>query len=343
LRGKIVWSMKDYITACGFPLRKIGNVSVPRLILGHLPFIGESYQGREKNREYAARFSNIRNTVKILRIAVEKYGLTVTAAGIMSNNKLVSLFFKAVKEAEKLTGIEIAMIPCIQIPLIIHGRPVDAYRRWLTYYEIERYLTEKNLLNKYLEDPVLQCRNGWKIKFKEALKRSKPYGREELENLQIDYKSLDREISNLKNHNVLLAELGSESDFLTMTGRLDLLTELVDYLRSKYNYSVLIGVHHAGVTIPKLEKSRIKFEGYVTPINKLGVMMFPTREKALKAVTAAEKPIIAIKPLAGGRIKPKEALEHVYKELGIDFCMIGVGSEDEAEEDFSTALKILEE
>ena len=333
--------MRDYITACGLPLQKIGDMPVPRLILGHLPFIGESYQGPETNREYTTRFSDIKNTVKIMRIAVEKYGLTVTAAGITPNNGLTSLFFEAIKETEKLTDTEIAIIPCIQIPLTIHGKPVDTYRRWLTYYEIERHTSGKEPLNKYLEDPVLQCRRDWKAKFKENLQYSKPYRRKELKDLKIDYERLDRELAILEDFNILFAQLGSETDFLTMTNKLDLLETLVDHVRSRYGHRVLLGVHHAGITIPKLENSRIKFDGYVTPINRIGVMMFPTRGIALEAIKATKMPIIAIKPLAGGRIKPREALEHIYREVGIDFCMIGVGSESEAEEDFSTALGIL--
>ncbi len=43
--------MKNYVAACGFPLQKIGDIPVPRLILGHLPFVGESYQGSEKEAE----------------------------------------------------------------------------------------------------------------------------------------------------------------------------------------------------------------------------------------------------------------------------------------------------
>lgn len=333
--------MKNYIAACSFPLQKIGDIPVPRLILGHLPFVGESYQGSEKNREYTTKFSDKTNTVKILRIAVEKYGLTVTAAGVSSNSRLTRLFLEAVRETERLADTEIAIIPCIQIPLTIHGKPVDTYRRWLTYYEIERQLAEDIILDKYLEDPVLQCRRDWKTKFKETLHHSKPYGRKELKDLQIDFESLEREITILEDYKILFAELGSETDFLALTDRLDLLETLVDRLHSTCGHRILLGVHHAGVTIPKLENSEIKFDGYVTPINRMGVMMFPTSRLAVEAIRVAKRPVIAIKPLAGGRIKSREALEYVYKEMEIDFCMIGVGSEREAEEDFSIAHKIL--
>lgn len=113
--------MKNYISACGFPLKKIADRPVPKLIPGYLPFIGESYKGSEKNREYITRFSDIKNTVKILRLAFEKYGLTVTAAGVATNNRLTKLFFKAIKETERLVKMEIAIIPCVQSPLILRG------------------------------------------------------------------------------------------------------------------------------------------------------------------------------------------------------------------------------
>ncbi len=333
--------MNNYIAACGFPLQKIGDRPVPRLILGHLPFVGESYQGLEKNQEYITKFSDIKNTVKILRIAVEKYGLTVTAAGISADNRLTNLFLEAIKETERLADTEIAVIPCIQIPLTIHGEPVDTYRRWLTYYKIERQIAGDMILDKYLEDPVLQCRKGWKAKFKETLQYSKPYGRRELKDLQIDFESLEKKLSILEDFKILFAELGSETDFLAVTNRLDLLETLVDRLMNRYGHHILLGVHHAGITIPILENSGIRCDGYVTPINRMGVMMFPNRDSAVEAIRAAKKPVIAIKPLAGGRIRPREALEHIYREMGIDFSMIGVGSEREAEEDFSTAHEIL--
>ena len=102
-----------------------------------------------------------------------------------------------------------------------------------------------------------------------------------------------------------------------------------------------MGTHHAGSTIPVLERSWIEFDGYITPVNKLGVMIFPTQGMALKAIRSAKKPIIAIKPLAGGRIPPNIALEFVYKDLMIDACMIGVASESEVDEDIPLALEKL--
>jgi len=334
-------NVKDYLEACRFPLLKISDVLVPRLILGHLPFVGESYQGPDKNLEYTTRFSDLKNTAKILRIAVEKYGLTVIATGAPDESRLSELLFRAIGETERATDTQIAVIACVQIPLTILGKPVDVYRRWLTYYEIEKRVMCEESSKKYLNDPILQCRSGWKAKFKEAVRTSKPYGTTEIGRLQVDYKKLDVSISALKDFTVLFCELGSETDFLAMTERTDLLNALIDYLEAKFGYRVILGTHHAGSTMPMLEESKIRFDGYVTPVNRLGVMMFPTVEATLDAMKRSKKPIIAIKPLAGGRIRPRQALEYVYRELRINFCMIGVGSESEAEEDFSIASEIL--
>ena len=149
-----------------------------------------------------------------------------------------------------------------------------------------------------------------------------------------------RAIESLKEF-VAFAELGSETDFLVMVDRMDLLGELVDWLQGDFGYRVILASHHAGLTIPTLEKSGIKFHGYVTPINKKGVMMFPTQELAVKGIRNARKPIIAIKPLAGGRIQPQPALEYVYGDLNADTCMIGVSSKEELDQDLTTALRLM--
>lgn len=334
--------MSDYVTSCGFPLVKIGEIPIPRLILGHLPFLGESYQGDERNKEFVTKFSNIENIQRILEIAIKKFGVTVTATGTMNDSqKLVSIHFEAIRETGRNTGIEFAIVPCVQIPITVERRPIDVYRRWLTYYEAERKPFYNGLLQRYLEDPVLQSRSNWKKKFTEALRESKPYGMSELQNLNIDYRKLDKMLTFLKDFKVLLVEVGSETDFLAMTGRVDLLSDLIYHIREKYGKGVLAGIHHAGSTIPILEQSKVEFDGYVTPINKLGVMMFPDKDSALKSIRKCGKPVIAIKPLAGGRVPPREAFHYIYKELGIASCMVGVGSKSEAEVDFSTASETL--
>ncbi len=321
------------------PVVKISGVSVPRAILGHLPFVGESYQGSAKNHECVERFSKVENTVSILSRAVQNYGITVLSAVPATEGELARLYLEAVHETVLETGIDIALIPCFRIMLTVEGKPLNDYRRWLTYYGIEKRIVGQVILEKYLNDPILQCREGWKERFLTALKHYAPY-KTEIEKISIKRDEMRRAIESLKD-SVAFAELGSETDFLVMIDRMDLLGELIDWLQGSFGYRVILASHHAGLTIPTLEKAGIKFHGYVTPINKRGVMMFPTQELAVEGIRNARKPIIAIKTLAGGRLQPQPALEYVYGDLNADTCMIGVSSKEELDQDFTTALRMM--
>jgi aryl-alcohol dehydrogenase-like predicted oxidoreductase len=185
----------------------------------------------------------------------------------------------------------------------------------------------------------LNCRDDWRKNFSVA----RPYGLKELDgDLKINWNKWEDEMIRLSTHNIAWIEPGSESDFLALS-RMDLLEELLDRTH-EFGYRVLLGSHHLGVTFQLLNEKRVrKHDGYVTPINKFGIMMFPTKneiEKCIKNARKKEKIIFGVKPFAGGRIKPKEALEYVYNEIGVDMCMIGAGSIEELEEDLEAASTI---
>ncbi len=319
-----------------------GSVAVPNLILGHLPFVGESYQGVEKNQEYLERFSNVENIVKIMKKAVEAYGITTFANTPSTDSKLSKLLLEAIKATIKSVSVEITLIPCFRIPLSVGDTPIDDYRRWLTYYAFERNSTT-DLLQRYVEDPILQCRDGWKTKLPQAVTQLQPYNSAEIKALQIDHRKLEESIRSLSGFKVLIAEPGSETDFLAMSGRFDLLDGFIETLRARLGCPVFMATHHAGSTIPILDDSKVKIDGYLTPINRLGVMMFPSQESAINAIQGTEKPVIAIKPLAGSRIRPIEAFRYVYREQKVKACMVGVGSERELDEDLGAVKSVLEE
>jgi hypothetical protein len=82
------------------------------------------------------------------------------------------------------------------------------------------------------------------------------------------------------------------------------------------------------------------FSGYLTPVNPLGLMMFPTKDVAEKAIIKTDKRVFAIKPLAGGRVEPEKAFRYVFG-FPVNGCMIGCASIAEVEEDFTKAIKAL--
>ena len=317
------------------PTVKIGEKEIPKVILGNLPFLGISYQGKEMDKQYFERFSNIENTIKILQTAV-KFGITVVGANPKDGGELAEKFLSAVIEASNRSHIKLAVVPCISIPLKVDSEPIDDYRRWATHYKFEKAIAGERILERYLLDPILKYRPNWNTNLKNAT----PYTSEEIENVEIDFNQISKRLKSFEKHQVLYVEIGSECDFLAASRRIDLLKDLITFLRKKYDLIVL-GTHHAGATIPIVENEGLNIDAYLTPINHLGVMMFPTIEHVKKAIFNTEKTIIAMKTLAGGRINPKDAFKFVFHEIKADSCMIGVGSEQELKENMSCLKKYM--
>jgi hypothetical protein len=119
-----------------------------------------------------------------------------------------------------------------------------------------------------------------------------------------------------------------------------LIGELIDRIRERGFSGVLFGIHHAGITILRIDDGLDGFEGYITPLNSMGVMMFPTKASAESAVRGTKKLVYAIKPMAGRRVNPKEAFRFVF-DFDIEGCMIGCASVSEVMEDFSAAIQAM--
>jgi len=319
------------------PVFRIGHIQIPRLILGSLPFLGESYQGSETNNVYIERFSHVNYTTRLLERAIGKHDLTAISV-MPPMNHLSNLFFQALRNAESNTGIEAGLIACFTIPLMINSKPLDDYRRWTTYYHIEAK-NDSRIAKKYLEDPILQCRQGWTEKFSEAITNPHPYSGEEIRRLSLDRSKLQGNLDSLKGYKVLLVELGSETDFLAMTGRLDLLKEVIECAKDSLGCPAIVGIHHAGTTIPILEEQQIGIEGYLTPVNMLGALMLPSMNQALESVTSTKRPVIAMKTMAGGRIAPAKAFHFVLEKAHVAAFSIGVADERELDVDVNEARR----
>ena len=298
------------------------------IILGHMPFIGVSYQSIEKNLEYEKKFSNPEAIKVIVQTALNKGVRTFAAAS--SSSPLATYHIQILKDlAEKGTDIEV--IPCVGIPISLQNNSIDAFRRWATYVEFESkiYPESRKLI---LNDPILNFRDKWK----EKLPISRPYTKKEFQMLKIDWDKLGKDLTRFEDLPVSYMEPGSETDFLVIAKRYDLLGDLIDYIQDHGFKEILFGVHHAGVTIPNMDKEVGRFSGYLTPINSMGIMMLPTKESAVEAIRNTRKSVFAIKPLAGGRIIPRAAFKYVFS-FDIDGCMVGVSSMSELDQDLKAA------
>ena len=113
-----------------------------------------------------------------------------------------------------------------------------------------------------------------------------------------------------------------------------------DFLRQRFD-TVITSVHHAGITLPLLEAENIPVDGYLTTVNSPGTFMFPTRDLAIDAIQHATKPVIAIKPMAGGRFLGHKAFEYFFDEVGVQASMFGMGTIEQVRETVQAARGVL--
>lgn len=305
-----------------------------KLILGHMPFVGISYQSEERDEEYRKRFSEISETRKVVEAAI-KMGIRRFAGATPHSSPLSPIHLQVLRLTTD-EGYDIELLPCIEIPIELGSSKINAFRRWATYLKFEGKLY-RGVRQRVLNDPILNFREDWKSR----LSASKSYEGGDFRRLIIDWNKIDEDLEFFTELPVGYIEFGSEIDFLVMAGRFDLLGELIERAKGHGFKRVLLGTHHAGMTIPILNDKLEGFHGYVTPLNPLGVIMLPTKPATEKAVKSTEKAVYAIKPLAGGRLSPKRAFTYVF-EFNVEGCMFGVGSVAELKEDFNAAVNVLE-
>jgi len=108
------------------------------------------------------------------------------------------------------------------------------------------------------------------------------------------------------------------------------------YLSSLRERGLVTGIatHRPGRTIPRVEEMD-EVEIILCPLNKLGRFMEPSVESTLQAIEASSKRIMAMKPLAAGRLSPQQGLSYISDKVA-GFA-VGVASKEEAEETFKIA------
>lgn len=109
-----------------------------------------------------------------------------------------------------------------------------------------------------------------------------------------------------------------------------------EYLSPLQEQGLVTGIatHRPGMTIPRVEQMD-ELDLILCPLNKAGRFMEPSVEATLQAIESSSKRIIAIKPLAAGRLSPQEGIEYVSdRAAGL---AVGVASREEAEETFHIA------
>ncbi len=114
----------------------------------------------------------------------------------------------------------------------------------------------------------------------------------------------------------------------------DRLNEWIDMIKDT-GAKPAASTHSPGTTIPLLDN--IGFEAYLAPVNPIGYGMEPDIESTLRALEHTKKKVLAIKPLAAGKLSPERSVfQHIYKYA--DSIAVGITSEKEMVETYSAAL-----
>ena len=329
--------MKTYLEGCKVPTSQVGAIELPRLIMGLHPFDGYGYISPERDREMLDHFSQFQRIVEVLSYGVEQ-GITAAQTDHMElhlNRQHLVAIWKAMQQ----TGVEIATIPFLVIPITLDGQPLDMRRVHATFDKnaFDRYGDE---YRQYFDtDPIVAYVSGGhgaEDEMRTRFDQVPPFTPGELGRMQIDYQAFAGHIGFFEGFERLIADAGAEVDLLAPAGRFDLIEEYIAYLRQHFD-AVVTSVHHPGITIPALEAGNASFDGYITPLNKLGLFMLPTPDSALEAIRSSSRPIIAIKPMGGGRMVRQEAFDYVLNEIGAAASMFGLGPMHEVEQTVSLA------
>ncbi|MCZ6677929.1 MAG: hypothetical protein O7E52_11835 [Candidatus Poribacteria bacterium] len=332
--------MKSYLEACGVPTTPIGQTEVPRLIMGIHPYDGCSYQNQERDADNGRAFDRVGKVTEVLRYAVETAGVTAVQVDHMLP-VLDRLHLQSVWETERETDTQIGLVAYILIPVVLDGEIV-AYseRAHSTFFAHNERIGGQAFVDHIQQDEIVRYNTGGSLEALATPATVPPFTPEEAARFEIDYGILETYLGFFAGCDILVADPGAEIDLLAMTGRFDLIREYIDFLRGRFK-TVITSVHHAGVTLPLLEAEGIDIDGYLTTVNQPGTFMFPTQDIALDAIRNVKKPVIAIKPMAGGRYLGHKAFEFVFDKVGVAASMFGMGTLEQVRETTQAAKEVL--
>ncbi|MGC1120476.1 MAG: hypothetical protein WBA22_05225 [Candidatus Methanofastidiosia archaeon] len=99
-----------------------------------------------------------------------------------------------------------------------------------------------------------------------------------------------------------------------------------------------LATYTPGITIPETDTMGLDIAAYLVPVNKEGKYMQPTKEKTLAAIASTDKKILAMKPLAIGKISPREGFPFVLDHCD-GFC-VGFTSKEQVDDAYQALSQI---
>jgi hypothetical protein len=100
---------------------------------------------------------------------------------------------------------------------------------------------------------------------------------------------------------------------------------------------------HMPETIIYTDESGLDVESYISIFNAMGFLMPIEVDWVANVIRGAKKPVMTIKPMAAGQIRPLQGLTFVWNTIRPqDMVVVGAMTPDEAAEDIQLSWSILE-
>jgi hypothetical protein len=332
--------LKSYLEASKFPIVDVAGRKIPRVILGQHPYDGTTYTSWARDQAYRRRWKGPRSMVELMQPIVQRFGVTASRE-VPTDSELSRWHQDALRLTMEELKVEIALILGTTLPT--RRQPETAEYLYRLSYE----LAGDAFAQTWRNDPITRYRFERRREREDALERFVRKGSEmtvtppsEWRSIEVDYEKLDAMLDRYREFNVPLFASNAAFEFLVLARRHDELQRVVKRVRDRVGV-FLLGTHYAGIIIPLVEAAGIAVDGYLTPINAAGIHMYPTQNHVVEAIRSTGKPVIAIKPLGGGRVPPTRAFRYLFQTLNIQATMVGIGSMEEAEETLTAAAKAL--
>jgi len=334
--------LKGYIEGSKFPLIEIGGRKIPRIVLGQHPYDGTTYTSWERDQQYLKRWNGPQSMVEMMKPIVQRFGLTASRE-VPAETDLSRWHQEALRMImEELDG-EVALVLGSILPTNIRPETIEYL------YRLSYKLAGEEFLRTWRNDPIVRYgferRKATEADLDRFIQRARALPvipPPEWKKVEVDYEKLDADLNRYRGFKVPIYASNASFEFLVLAQRFDELQEIADLIRDRIG-NFLLGTHYAGVVIPMVEEARLRVDGYLTPVNEAGIYMFPTQKLAVDAIRGAGKPVIAMKPLGGGRVRPERTFRYVFHEVDIPTAMVGIGGMEEAEETLGAAIKVLKE
>jgi len=333
--------LKSYTAASRFPLVDIAGRKIPRIILGQHPYDGTTYTSWTRDQAYRRRWTGPHRMVELMKPIVHRFGVAASRE-VPTDTALSHWHQDALTRTMDDLNQEIALVLGTALPTT----PQKDTSEHL--YRLSYALAGDAFAAIWRVDPIIRYRFLERLRQRQvdidAFARhamdtilTVPPGLREFE---VDYAALDALLDRYRDFTVPLFASNAAFELLVLTQRFDELQRIVDAIRRRFG-GFLLGTHYAGVIIPLVEDAGVRVDGYLTPVNAAGIYMFPTQTHAVDAIRRAGKPVIAIKPLGGGRVPPTKAFHYLFHDLDLPAAMVGIGSLAEAEETLGAATTVL--